>query len=209
MRTSNCCATAKSSGARSSRSAPTPARQSRKRRSHRMPLKSASTMLRRAPIGLALILLFTTGMGGTMQTTEKAKNDEARNKELVRAGFEAWANGTGGVFDLLAPDAKWTIVGNSPVSRTYASRQEFMDVVIHPFNARLSRRLVPTVRAIYADGDTVIALFDAEATARDGKPYRNTYSWYLRMRDGAIVEATAFFDTIEFTDFWTRVKPVL
>jgi hypothetical protein len=29
----------------------------------------------------------------------------------------------------------------------------------------------------------------------------------LRMRDGAIVEAVAFFDTIEFTDFWTRIKP--
>jgi uncharacterized protein len=172
-----------------------------------MRLKSESTTPRRAPLGLALIFLFTFGMGVAMRTTEKAKDAEARNKEIVRAGFEAWRNGTGGVFDLLAPDARWTIVGNSPVSRTYASREEFMDVVIHPFNARLSGRLVPTVRAIYADGDTVIALFDAEGTARDGKPYRNTYSWYLRMRDGAIVEATAFFDTIEFTDFWTRIKP--
>jgi uncharacterized protein len=172
-----------------------------------MPMKFESTMLRRAPIGLALILLFIAGMETPMQTTEKAEDAEARNKEIIRAGFEAWRNGTGGVFDLLAPNAKWTIVGNSPVSRTYASRQEFMDVVIRPFNARLSSRLVPTVRAIYADGDTVIALFDAEGTARDGKPYRNTYSWYLRMRDGVIVEATAFFDTIEFTDFWKRVKP--
>ena len=25
--------------------------------------------------------------------------------------------------------------------------------------------------------------------------------------DGKIVEATAFFDTIEFTDFWNRVTP--
>jgi uncharacterized protein len=172
-----------------------------------MRIKSETTMLRRALIGLALISLFTTGMGRPMQTTEKTKDAEARNKEIVQAGFDAWRDGTGGVFNLLAPDAKWTIVGNSPVSRTYNSRQEFMDVVINPFNARLSSRLVPTVRAIYADGDTVIALFDAEGTARDGKPYKNTYSWYLRMRDGAIVEATAFFDTIEFTEFWTRIKP--
>ena len=108
---------------------------------------------------------------------------------------------------MLEPDAKWTIVGNAPVSRTYPTRQEFLDVVIAPFNARLSRRLVPTVRGIYADGDMVIALFDAEATARDGKPYRNTYTWYMRMRDGKIVEVIAFFDTIEFTDLWNRVKP--
>jgi ketosteroid isomerase-like protein len=51
----------------------------------------------------------------------------------------------------------------------------------------------------------VIALFDAEGTARDGKPYRNTYTWYMRMDGDAIVEVIAFFDTIEFTDFWNRI----
>ena len=126
---------------------------------------------------------------------------------MIQAGFDAWRDGTGSPFDLLTPDAKWTIVGNAPVSRTYTSRQEFLDLVITPFNARLSRRLVPSVRGLYTDGDMVIALFDAEATARDGKPYKNTYTWYMRMRDGRIVEVIAFFDTIEFTDLWTRVKP--
>jgi uncharacterized protein len=52
-----------------------------------------------------------------------------------------------------------------------------MEVVINPFNARLSKPLVPTVRGLYAAGDMVIALFDGEGTARDGRPYRNTYSW--------------------------------
>ena len=78
--------------------------------------------------------------------------------------------------------------------------------MITPFNARLSSRLVPAVRGIYAD-DMVIALVDGAGTARDGKPYRNTYSWYMQMRDGEIVDVVACFDTIEFTDFWTRIKP--
>jgi hypothetical protein len=39
------------------------------------------------------------------------KDVGVRNKEAIRAGFEAWRNGTGNVFDLLALDAKWTIVG--------------------------------------------------------------------------------------------------
>ena len=89
------------------------------------------------------------------------KGVETRNKQIVQAGFNAWRNGTGGVFDLLEKGAMWTIVGNSPVSRTYTGRQEFLDVVINPFNARLASRLVPMVRALYADGDMVIALFDA------------------------------------------------
>jgi ketosteroid isomerase-like protein len=144
-------------------------------------------------------------MGETMAVADQ--EIEARNKQAIQAAFDAWQNGTGSPFDLLASDATWTIVGNSPVSRAYATRQELMDVVITPFNARLSSQLVPTMRGIYADGDMVIALFDGKATARDGKPYRNTYSWYMRMRDGQIVEVIAFFDTIEFTEFWTRIRP--
>ena len=155
-------------------------------------------------LGLTALVLATPHGGNAMVTAVDVKT---RNIELIQAGFDAWRNGTGNIFDLLAPDAKWTIVGNAPVSRTYTSRQEFMDVVIKPFNARLSRRLVPSVRGIYADGDMVIALFDADAIARDGKPYRNTYTWYMQMRGEKIVEVIAFFDTIEFTDFWQRVKP--
>ena len=132
---------------------------------------------------------------------------ETRNLELVQVGFERWKEGTGSVYDLLAPTAQWTIVGNSVVSKVYRSKQEFLDEVIRPFNARMSSPLVPAVRGLYADGDMVIALFDASGTARDGKPYTNTYSWYLHMRDGQIVEATAFFDSVEFNDFWTRIAP--
>lgn len=132
---------------------------------------------------------------------------ESRNKQIIQSAFDKWTAGTGGVFDLLAADAQWTIVGNATMSGTYQSKQEFIDKVIAPFTARLAKPLVPRVRALYADGDMVIAFFDASSIALDGKPYQNTYTWYMRMKDGAIVEAVAFFDTIEFNDFWTRVKP--
>jgi hypothetical protein len=132
---------------------------------------------------------------------------EATNKQLVQAGFDNWKNDAGSIYDLLAPDAKWTIVGNSPAAKTYQSRQDFIDSVIKPFNARLSDKLVPTVLGLYADGDMVIVRWDGLATALDGKPYRNSYSWHLQMRGGQIVNATAFFDSMEFTDFWTRIKP--
>jgi ketosteroid isomerase-like protein len=158
----------------------------------------------RFAVVLATCLLVILNGGNAMSAE---KDGEASNKMAIRAGFDAWRNGTGSPFDLLAPDAKWTIVGNSPVSKTYTSRQEFLDIVIKPFNARLSQRLVPAIRNIYTDGDMVIALFDAEAIARDGKPYRNTYTWYMRMRNRKVVDVVAFFDTIEFTDFWTRVQP--
>jgi ketosteroid isomerase-like protein len=109
--------------------------------------------------------------------------------------------------ELLAPEAEWTIVGSSPLSKTYHSRKEFLDEVIDPFNARMAKPLVPTVRGMYADGDTVITLFDAAATARDGQPYRNTYTWYFQMKGSKVVKAIAFFDTRDFDEFWTRVSP--
>jgi ketosteroid isomerase-like protein len=45
-------------------------------------------------------------------------------------------------------------------------------------------------------------------SARDGLPYRNTYSWFLTLREGKIVRASAFFDSLAFNDLWQRVTPV-
>lgn len=129
------------------------------------------------------------------------------NRALVAKSFEAWADGTGSPYDLLANDASWTIVGNSVAARTYPTKEAFMSEVIRPFNARMQSRLIPTVRRIYGEGDTVIAFFDAKGTARDGQTYANTYAWILEMADGKIVRAHAFFDSIAFNDFWQRVTP--
>jgi ketosteroid isomerase-like protein len=129
------------------------------------------------------------------------------NKERVAASFERWRAGTGSPFELLAAEADWTIVGSSPLSKTYPNRQAFFDEVIIPFNARMATPLKPSIRGIYGDGDTVIALFDASATTKDNQPYRNTYTWYFRMKDLRVISATAFFDTREFDEFWDRVTP--
>lgn len=136
------------------------------------------------------------------------QNSVQENKALVQASFDRWRSGAGSPFELLADEAEWTIVGSSPLSKIY-SRQGFLDEVIAPFNARMAKPLVPTVRGIYADGDMVIILFDGAGTAKDGQPYRNTYTWYFQFRGAKVVKAIAFFDTREFDEFWTRVSPTL
>ena len=132
---------------------------------------------------------------------------EDRNRDAVRASFDAWRAGTGGPFDLLAENAEWTIEGRSAVSKTYASKAAFISEVIRPFNSRMQAPLKPRIRRLHADGDTVIVHFDARATARNGKPYVNTYAWFLDMRAGRIVKASAFFDAVAFNDLWSRVPP--
>jgi hypothetical protein len=39
----------------------------------------------------------------------------------------------------------------------------------------------------------VITLFDAEGVGKDGTPYRNTYTWYFQMRDGAASASSTIF----------------
>lgn len=141
--------------------------------------------------------------GGTME--RKYSDEENANLRAVRKGFDDWSNGTGSPYQLLDDNVSWTIVGDSLASKEYPSRKAFIDEVITPFNQRMSKGLVPKIRDIYADGDTVIVFFDAEGTAKDNKQYANTYSWFLRFRGGKIVRATAFFDSIRFNDLWTRV----
>jgi uncharacterized protein len=162
--------------------------------------------LMRRIIVAPLALLCAALLGGTVNA-QNTQDVEARNKAIVEASFDAWHAGTGGPYDPLADDAVWTIVGHSLASKTYESREAFMTEVIRPFNARMSRGLKPTIRNIYAEGDTVIVFFDAAGTARDGKPYANTYAWFLDMADGKIVRAFAFFDSIAFNAFWQRVTP--
>jgi uncharacterized protein len=61
----------------------------------------------------------------------EAPSVQESNKPLVRASFDRWAKGTGTPFELISPDAEWTIVGNSLLSRTYHPIQSFLDEVIH------------------------------------------------------------------------------
>lgn len=141
-------------------------------------------------------------------TVKASANEAETNRATIAKAMDAWAAGTGGPYDLLADEAVWTISGNSLASKTYPSKEAFMAEVIRPFNARMSARLIPSVHKIYADGDTVIAHFDAQGTARDGEPYANSYAWILTLKHGRIVRAFAFFDAKAFDDFWTRVAPV-
>ncbi len=86
---------------------------------------------------VASALLLTICVGDIAMASNSVQDS---NKALVQSSFDRWRNGTGGPFELLAPEAEWTIVGSSPLSKTYHSRQQFLDEVIDPFNARMATR---------------------------------------------------------------------
>jgi ketosteroid isomerase-like protein len=139
------------------------------------------------------------------ENTLSQNSNIMENKKIIQQGFENWANGTGSFFDLLVDDVQWTITGSTPLSKTYTSKKQFIAEVIAPLNDRLSKKIVPKVSALYADGNMVIAIWDGHATAIDGKPYNATYEWNMQIKNGKIVKVTAFLDGIEFSDIMSRL----
>ena len=132
------------------------------------------------------------------------------NREIIRQAFDAWRQGTAPITGVFAPGMVWRIEGHSAASKQYHSKQQFNDEVLAPFGARFTQsepfRPV-TIRGVYADGDTVIVIWDGHGIATDGQPYQNSYAWIMKLADGMVIDGTAFFDSISFNDLWVRVQP--
>jgi len=130
------------------------------------------------------------------------------NRRTIRAAFEAWQAGTAPITDVFASDMVWRIEGHSVASREYGSREEFVDEVLAPFGARFAEgeAFRPVrIRSVAADDESVVVVWDGRGVANDGRPYENSYAWIMRMRDGKVVDGTAFYDSISFNDLWERV----
>jgi ketosteroid isomerase-like protein len=132
------------------------------------------------------------------------------NREIVTDAFDAWSRGEAYVSGIFAEGMTWEIVGRSAVAGRYTSAQQFSDEVLRPFGARF-RPDAPfrpvSIRAVHADGDTVVVVWDGEGTTTAGTTYRNTYAWFLTLRDGEVVDGTAFFDSLAFDELWAGVSP--
>jgi uncharacterized protein len=142
--------------------------------------------------------------------TETAASVAEANRAIIRHAFEAWQKGTGSITEVFAADMVWRIEGHSAASGEFASRQQLLDEFLAPFRARFAAsdpfRPV-SIRAVYADGDTVIVLWDGRGIDRDGQPYENSHAWIMKLREGQVIDGTAFHDSISFNDLWARVQP--
>ncbi|MER0040432.1 MULTISPECIES: nuclear transport factor 2 family protein [unclassified Pseudomonas] len=131
---------------------------------------------------------------------------EARNKQAVSQAFERWAAGGTTFFsDILAPDVVWTIKGSGPSAGTHRGVDAFVGEAVRPFAARLSEPVRPVSKQVWADGDHVIIQWDGTGMARDGQPYRNSYAWIFRMRDGKAYEVSAYLDLPAYDDVLQRI----
>lgn len=157
---------------------------------------------------LLLAMAFAAGITTAHATTATTGQEaQARNETLVREAFEGWAAGRANVFDLLAPDVRWTIHGSGPVARTYHGIDDFVQRASAPLVTRLATPIRPVVHHIWAVGDRVIVRFDGSATATSGAAYRNQFVWIFRMEGGSVVEAEAFLDLVAYQQVVDNNEP--
>lgn len=154
-----------------------------------------------------------TGASGILATPAQAGPDdrEARNKRRLAGVFhDAATRGTLNrdndfYREILHPDVVWTVASASP--STYRDRADFLARGAAPILQRLATPIHPRLRSMYADGDTVVTVFDGTATALDGVLYRNTYSWIFTMRGRQAIRVEAFLDLVALGELLDRVPP--
>lgn len=151
-------------------------------------------------------LLLAAGFAPAFAAAADPAGLAERNREIVEGAFARWAAGGSGFFDeILHPDAVWTIKGSGPSAGVHHGRRDFLERAVRPFAARMKQPVRPVRRTLWSEGDTVIAQWDGEGVAGDGKSYRNSYVWILQMRDGRAHAVSAYLDLPAYDDVLRRV----
>jgi ketosteroid isomerase-like protein len=124
--------------------------------------------------------------------TARAEN----NKVLLRRVYEEISKGNPALLmESLADDIRWTIIGTTALSGTFNGKQEITEKLAVPLRARVDGPIVFTLDDFIAEGDQVVMRARGRATAKNGKPYNNSYCIVARIVGGKITEMTDYVDT--------------
>ena len=120
------------------------------------------------------------------------------NKQIIRDFFAALSTGNmARVRELLHEDVAWTIIGDTPVSKTFHGIDSFETGII----AAVFKQIDPAagvrvdITELIAEGDKVVARAQGTIKGLYG-PYNNTYCHVFTVRDGKIVDNTEYLDTL-------------
>ncbi len=118
------------------------------------------------------------------------------NKQLMERVFAELAEGNGQPFmDALANDARWTVIGSSPWSRSYEGKREIIDELMRPLFRQLSDQYKARATRIVAEDDVVVVEARGEVMTKSGRPYNQTYCYVFLLANGEVRELTEYLDT--------------
>jgi uncharacterized protein len=118
------------------------------------------------------------------------------NKDLVRRAFTPWEDGDSGpFFELIADEVTWTVIGSTPVSGVYNSKQALIDGAFGPLLDKLEGHMTTSLVDIVGEGEKIFLRFTSSGATKTGLRYEQTYCFAMVMRDDRIVEIVAYIDT--------------
>jgi uncharacterized protein len=118
------------------------------------------------------------------------------DKAAVRTLFGHLEHGDSGrFFAQVAEDVRWTVMGTHPLAGVYLSKAAFLQHTFARLNRILREGVVLRVEKVWIDGDTAVVEMTSLSTARNGRPFNNTYCWVTRFASDTIVEVRAYVDS--------------
>jgi len=114
----------------------------------------------------------------------------------MQSVFADLANGDGQPFmDALADDARWTVIGSSPWSRTYEGKRAIVNELMRPLFRQFADQYTARAIRIVSEDDVVVVEARGQVTTKSGKPYDQTYCYVFHLTDGKVRELTEYLDT--------------
>jgi ketosteroid isomerase-like protein len=97
--------------------------------------------------------------------------------------------------DALADDARWTVIGSLPWSRTDEGKRAITDELMRPLVRQFADQYTARAIRIVAEDDLVVVEARGRVTTKSGQPYNQTYCYVFQLADGQVRELTEYLDT--------------
>jgi ketosteroid isomerase-like protein len=120
----------------------------------------------------------------------------AEHKQLLEGAFAELSQGNGQpLMDALADDVRWTVIGSSPWSGTYAGKREVVEQLMRPLFSQFADQYTARAIRVLAEDDVVVVEARGQVNTKSGRPYNQTYCYVFRLADGQVRELTEYLDT--------------
>ena len=119
-----------------------------------------------------------------------------RTRSLLQRLFSQYERGDSGpLFEHVADDIRWRVMGTHPLAGDYRSKEEFRRATYERLDGVLAGPIECHVTRVLADGGVGVVEWRGHATSVNGDPFDNVYCWIMRVRNERIVEVTAYVDS--------------
>ncbi len=117
-------------------------------------------------------------------------------KALIENAVAAWQAGDDNAFwNLLADDVRYEVIGTTPASGVYQSKNEFFRNALIPMGKLLAQGARPVAYDMITEGNRVVFMWTGEGVMQNGNPYNNSYCWVIEVAGNRISKLKAYLDT--------------